>query len=207
MPEFTVKEVRLPELHMPEIKREEIVRSLSGVRLPDVDLAKARDVRIKVPAVTLTTSDVGKLLAAGTAILRFVRPAPRRAGPLGLFGRRSRLPSVRIAQPRRRRRWRLIGGLVVLAAIGTWFAMRRPALRQRAEDAVRQARERIDGMRSADAETAMNQNLSDGWDKPSSAADRVDEASDVGIGTSIEAAGDDQLADSAAIPAFEESSR
>ena len=220
MPEFTVKEVRLPELHMPEIKREEIVRSLSGVRLPDVDLAKARDVRIKVPTVTLTSSDVGRLVAAGAAIVRFVRPAPRRVGPLGLFGRRSRLPSVRIAQPRRRRRWRLLGGLVVLAAIGTWLAMRRPQIRRRAEDVVQQARERIDETRTEGAGTSAGTetNWNDGWDKPTRAADEVVTASGdiAGIAPATEDAGtgsvempgpDDQLADSPATPAFEESSR
>jgi hypothetical protein len=43
MPEFTVKEVRLPELHLPEIKRDDMVRSLSGVRLPDVDYSSPLD--------------------------------------------------------------------------------------------------------------------------------------------------------------------
>ena len=41
MPEFTVKEVRLPELHLPEVKRDEIVRALSGIRVPEVDRAIA----------------------------------------------------------------------------------------------------------------------------------------------------------------------
>ena len=74
MPEFTIKEVRLPELHLPEIKRDDIVRSLSGVRLPEVDLAKARRTTIKVPAVSVTGADVGKVLAAGAALARFVTP-------------------------------------------------------------------------------------------------------------------------------------
>ena len=34
MPELPVKEVRLPELHLPEIDRDQIVSSLSGLRLP-----------------------------------------------------------------------------------------------------------------------------------------------------------------------------
>lgn len=220
MPEFAVKEVRLPELHMPEIKREEIVRTLAGVRLPDVDLAKARDVRIKVPTVTLTSSDVGRLVAAGAAIARFVRPAPRRVGPLGLFGRRSRLPSVRIAQPRRRRRWRLMGGLLVLAAIGTWVAMRRPEIQRRAQDALRQARERIDEMRTERAGTNAGSETShmNAWDAPDRGADETATSSsdiagiapatdDAGTGGSLETGPDDQLADSPATPAFEESSR
>ena len=38
MPELPVKEVRLSELHLPELKRDEIVRSLSEIRRPAIDL-------------------------------------------------------------------------------------------------------------------------------------------------------------------------
>ena len=38
MPELPVKETRLPELHLPEISRKDIMRSLSEMRMPDVDL-------------------------------------------------------------------------------------------------------------------------------------------------------------------------
>jgi hypothetical protein len=167
----------------------------------------------------LTSTDVSRLVAAGAAIVRFVRPAPRRVGPLGLIGRRSRLPSVRIAQPRRRRRWRLLGGLLVLAAIGTWVAMRRPQIRRRAEDAIGQARERIDEMRSEGTGTgSASENRTNGWDTPTRAADEVPTASgdiagiapatdDAGTGSPMETAADDRLADSPATPAFEESSR
>jgi len=36
MPQVPVKEVRLSELHLPEIKRDDIVRSLSEIRLPEI---------------------------------------------------------------------------------------------------------------------------------------------------------------------------
>ena len=38
MPELPVKEVRLSELHLPELKRDEIVRALSEIRRPAIEL-------------------------------------------------------------------------------------------------------------------------------------------------------------------------
>jgi hypothetical protein len=150
MPEFTVKEVRLPELHLPEIKRDEIVRSLAGVRLPEVDLGKARQATIKVPAVNVTSSDVGKVLAAGAALARFVRPAPARAAWLpGPFGRRTRSPIVRIVQPRRRpSRWPLAIVAITVVALAAWALIRRPGVRERLEAATRDTRVRIVELRN-----------------------------------------------------------
>jgi hypothetical protein len=150
MPEFTLKEVRLPELHLPEIKRDEIVRSLSGVRIPEVDLAKARRASIKIPAVNVTSSDVGKVLAVGAALARFVRPAPApRAWLPGPLGRRTRSPIVRIVQPRRRRsRWPLAIGAIVVVALAAWALLRRPGVRERMEAVARDTRVRIDELRN-----------------------------------------------------------
>ena len=84
MPEFTVKEVRLPELHLPEIKRDEIVRALSGIRVPEVDLAEVEPRRrlrgINLhrhadAATGLAGVDAGKLVAAAITAARIVRPA------------------------------------------------------------------------------------------------------------------------------------
>ena len=148
MPEFTVKEVRLPELHLPEIKRDEIVRSLSGVRLPDVDLARARRATLKVPAVSVSTSDMGRLLAAAAALARFVRPAPSRPPMLAIpFGRRARSPLARIVRPKRRgSRWPLAIGVVVVI-LGAWAILRRPEVRRRVQAAARNVRSRFDDLR------------------------------------------------------------
>ena len=150
MPEFTVKEVRLPELHLPEIKRDDIVRSLSGVRLPDVDLGKARNVRIKVPTVTLTGSDVGKLVAAGAAVARIAQPTSKRRRWLrGGFGRRSAGPVARLMQPRTRRsRWPIVIVAVAALAVAAWALLRRPAVRQRMDDLAQDARERFEALRA-----------------------------------------------------------
>ena len=150
MPEFTVKEVRLPELHLPEIKREDIVRSLSGVRLPDVDLARARPIRLKVPAVAITSSDLGRLVAAGVGIARLARPTPRRSRmPRLPFARGSRMPVVRLVQPRTRRsRWPMVIVVVGALAVATWALLRQPSIRKRVDEAARNARERWATMRT-----------------------------------------------------------
>ena len=153
MPEFTLKEVRLPELHLPEVKRDDIVRSLSGVRLPDVDLAKAGNVRIKVPTVNLTASDIGKLVAAGAAVARFAQPASRRRRWLrGAFGRPSAGPVARLIKPRKSRsRWPIVVAVLAAVAVAAWAILRRPAVRQRVDELTQDARERFETMR-ADAD-------------------------------------------------------
>jgi hypothetical protein len=150
MPEFTVKEVRLPELHLPEIKRDEIVRTLSGLRVSDVDLAKVRSARIKLPTATMTGAEVGQLLAAAAAIVRFARPkSAGRRSLVDRFGRRSKAtPLARIVGRRSpRRRWPLAVGAVILA-VGAWMLLRRPAVRRRLEAAGQRARGQIDAFRS-----------------------------------------------------------
>lgn len=152
MPEFTVKEVRLPELHLPEIKRDDIVRSLSGVRLPEVDLASARTARLKVPSIAVSSSDVGKLIAAGAAVARLARRTSRRDRMVGLpFRRRSRMPVVRLIQPKRRpSRWPVVLVVAGALALAAWAILRRPAVRQRIDAAARDARERIATMQARD---------------------------------------------------------
>ena len=151
MPEFTVKEVRMPELHLPEVKRDEIVRALSGVRLPEVDLARARRATLKIPTVTLTSDDIGRLVAAGAAITRFVRPKPRRVRLPGNPFSRSRSPVAMIMRPRPRRSRRpmMVGGVVVIA-LTIWAILRRPEVRRRLQVASQEARERVATWRAQD---------------------------------------------------------
>lgn len=154
MPEFTVKEVRLPELRLPEIKREDIVRSLSGVRLPDVDLAKAKPAGFKLPAVNLNGADVAKLMAAAATAARFARLAPARKGFLARpFSRRAPSPLARIMpQPRRRSRLPLLLAVVGVGAM-TWAVLRQPKVRQRLEEVATSVRERFDAMRARQSGT------------------------------------------------------
>jgi len=161
MPEFTVKEVRRPELHLPEIKRDEIVRSLSGIRIRDVDLAIADRRKLfrgrSAPTLPwrktgLSGGDLGKLIAATVTAIRFIRPAtPKSSWPSvrGLRGKpvsRSLVAIVRPAPRRSRRRFALAA--LIVGAIAGWVVLSNPANRVRLNRAARTARRRIDEMRS-----------------------------------------------------------
>jgi hypothetical protein len=150
MPEFTVKEVRLPELHLPEIKRDEIVRSLAGVRLPE-DLARVRPGRIKVPSIAVRTSDLGRLVAAGLGLARLAQPVPRRSRmPRLPFARGSRSPVVRLIQPRTRRsRWPMLIIVAGAVTVAAWALLRQPSIRRRIDEVASEARERWATMRTA----------------------------------------------------------
>ncbi|MHB8460663.1 MAG: hypothetical protein ACYDAK_12430 [Candidatus Limnocylindrales bacterium] len=113
MPELPVKEIRLSELHLPEIKRDDILRSLSEIRLPEVDLSRLERPRIDLPeavskfewpSIDLPSVDVGKAIA-GVAAAAHIRPR------------------------RRRPRWPLaVGGLIVAGLVG-WAILSSEALR------------------------------------------------------------------------------
>jgi hypothetical protein len=70
MPESTIKEVRMPELHLPEIQRDEIVRTLSEIRLPEIDVPSLQTIASARPNI-----DVGKAVADAISA---VRPSARR---------------------------------------------------------------------------------------------------------------------------------
>ena len=53
MPEIPVKEVRLPELHLPEISRDEILKTVSEVRRPDFDLSDIQRPKIEMPDIAI----------------------------------------------------------------------------------------------------------------------------------------------------------
>ena len=160
MPEFSVKEVRLPELHLPEIKREEIVRALSGIHMPNIDLTKVERGKL-VPGAELATRqwrewglsriDLGKLIAAVVAAARFVRPA----APRSRWARMRRSPGnlaaiVRPAPRRSRRRFALVA--LVVAAVAGWAVLRNPGTRLRINRAALTARQRLDEMRADHSE-------------------------------------------------------
>jgi hypothetical protein len=156
MPEFTVKEVRLPELHLPEIKREEIVRALSGIHVPDVALAGVER-RPRLPGFDMTALpwrkrgltgvDAGRLIAAAITAARIVRPvAPRsRWSPM----RRSRRNLVAVIRPapRRSRRWFAVVA-IAMAVLAGWMLLRNPAFRSRLDHAADDARRRLDALRA-----------------------------------------------------------
>jgi hypothetical protein len=124
VPELPVQEVRPSELHLPEIKRDEIVRSLSEIRLPTLDLAAIERPRIALPdsirRFDWRSIDLGGALAGAAAIARLGRPLARRS------------------------RWPYVAGAVVAVGAASAVILANPAIRERAGRAVRDLRARID---------------------------------------------------------------
>ena len=124
MPELSVKEVRLPELHLPELSRDDIVRALSEDRLRDVELPRDEITTVRRGRLDLSGLDLGRALGGVAIVARFARPVIRR-------------PRLSIA----------IGVVVALGLIGLAVS-RSPAVREGADGAARRARERFEAMRS-----------------------------------------------------------
>jgi hypothetical protein len=135
MPDLPVKDSRLSALHLPEFKRDDIVRSLSEMHLPDTDLSKIQRPKIEMPdAVTkfewprvdLSSIDVPKALAGAAAAAN--------------IGRRSRRPRWPVA----------VGGLIVVGAVAA--VLSNEGVRSRLANAVASLRERLMSMGARDAE-------------------------------------------------------
>jgi hypothetical protein len=124
VPELPVQEVRLSELHLPEIKRDEIVRSLSEVRVPTLDLAAIERPRIALPdsirRFDWRAIDLGGALAGAAAIARLGRPLARRS------------------------RWPYVAGAVIVVGAASAVILASPPIRERAGRAIRDLRARID---------------------------------------------------------------
>ena len=136
MPELPVKEVRLPELHLPEIKRDDIVRALSDIPRPDVDLSKIERPKIDLPdsvgklrwpTIDLSSVDIGKAVAGAAAAAH--------------IGRRTRRP-----------RWPLAVGGLIVAGLATWAILTNETVRSRLAGVASGVRERLDAMRSGDSD-------------------------------------------------------
>ena len=126
MPELHLKDLRFPELRMPEMTRDDIAKALGDARkeLGDVrkELGEMRH------DIDLSRIDVPKAVSdAATSVGQTV----------GLVKRpRSRLPFI-------------AGALVTIGLVG-WAVRSSPSLKSRIQDVVQSARERIDAMRASD---------------------------------------------------------
>jgi len=166
MPEFTVKEVRLPELRLPQIKRDEIARALSGVHIPEVDLTRLER-RRRLPRLDLVALpwrkrglsgvDLGRIIAAAITVARLVRPTapPARRPSVHLPSmRRSRRDIVAVIRPtprRSRRGFAVVAIAVAVAAAAgaaVWMLIRNPSIRYRVDGLANDARQRIAAMRA-----------------------------------------------------------
>ena len=118
MPEIPVKEDRPAELHLPEIKREQIVRALSEIHLPAFELPEGVS-KIDWRAIDPSSIDLGKAMAGVAAATRIGKPIIRR----------SRLTIA-------------VGALVVVG-LAAAALLSTPAVRERAGRTVRGVRNRV----------------------------------------------------------------
>ena len=121
MPELPVQEVRPSELHLPEISRDDIVRSLSE-RLPSVELPSIDRPSFTVPEAIRDfdwrSIDIPAALAGAAAVIRIGRPAARRA------------------------RWPLaIGAVVVVGIVAA--ALANPTVRERLSKTTGKLRDKV----------------------------------------------------------------
>jgi hypothetical protein len=123
MPQLPTKESRLPELHLPEISRDDIKRSLSEMRMPDVDLPDSVTKR-DWPKFEMPDVDLGKAVAGVAAAAH--------------IGRRSRS------------RWPFAVGGLIIAGVATAAILSNETIRAKIAGAFEALRERVSAMRSTD---------------------------------------------------------
>jgi hypothetical protein len=126
MPELPVKETRRPELRLPEFKREDIIRALSEMRRPEVDLKRLERSLPDRPKLDLPDFDLPRV-----DMRRLLEDAAIRAG----------------VRQKKRSAWPMIGGIVIVLGLGVLALLSRPAVRVQVERSARKARVRIDKMR------------------------------------------------------------
>lgn len=115
------RESRLPELRLPRLERDEIVQTLSEIRLPE------RIAGLELPRVD--PPDI--VLPSGDDIRRAVDWA-----------------AIRVGLRRRRSPWPTVAGLLVVAGVVAVAVARTPAVRVQVDRATQKARERIAHMRA-----------------------------------------------------------
>ena len=133
MPELPIKEGRLPELRLPEISRDEIIRTFSEIKRPDLDLSAVEWPKVDLsnvewPKVDLsrmewTREDLDRAIVGVASAARLVRPAVRSR----------RLP--------------LAIGFVAVASLATFALLSRPSIRERLARAAGEARRRAEAAR------------------------------------------------------------
>ena len=126
MPELHLKDLRFPELRMPEMTRDDIAKALGDARkeLGDVrkELGEMRhDIDLSRIDVPKAVSDAATSVGLTVGLVK--RP-------------RSRLPFI-------------AGALVTIGLVG-WAVRSSPSLKSRIQGVVQSARERMDAMRASD---------------------------------------------------------
>jgi len=157
MPELNLREItkdlRLPELRLPEMSRDDIAKALGATRkelsevrrdlnefrrefeMPKVDLAAVELPKVEMPKVDMPKVDMAKVGKDARKAGKDARKnAIQAAQKAGLVKRPSRFPFILV-------------GLVTMGLVA--WAMATPGVKTRVRDAARQARERIAERRAA----------------------------------------------------------
>jgi hypothetical protein len=121
----TIKQSRFPELRLPRLERDEIVRALSEVKLPEVRVPDVDPSKIERPRIDLSDIEMPKV-----DVRRAIDDAAVRVG----------------LRQRRRSPWPMIGGLTIVLGLVA-FVVTRPMVRLQLQQAARTARQRIETMR------------------------------------------------------------
>lgn len=124
MPDLSLKGVRLPELHLPEMSRDDIGRAIGDARR-DVDLSRLDPRRVDLSGVRLPDVDLPRI--------DLPRAVTSAAQSVGIIKRPSRAPMV-------------IGALIVAALVAIAAAMS-PVLRPKIDDAARRMRAAVQARR------------------------------------------------------------
>ena len=157
MPELNLKEIRkdlrLPELRLPEMSRDDIAKALGATRkelsevrrdlnefrrefeMPKVDVVAVELPKVEMPKVDMPKVDMAKVSRDARKAGKDARKnAIQAAQKAGLVKRPSRIPFILV-------------GLVTMGLVA--WAMATPGVKTRVRDAARQARERMAERRSA----------------------------------------------------------
>jgi len=123
MPDLKIKDIKMPELHLPEMSRDDIVQAMGDARR-DLDLSRFDPRKIDLPDVDLSKIDVPKAITEAAQAAGIVRAS-----------RRPRLSFI-------------IGGLVTVALVG-FALMNSTMIKSRLSELARRAKESMDERRAA----------------------------------------------------------
>ena len=137
MPELRIRDSRIPELHLPEMSREDIARAI-GDATKDVDLSRLDPRKLDLPDMSDITRELSKVdVPAALATIGIVRRSPRPRAPF------------------------IIGGLIALG-VAAFAIARSPMVRPKLETFAQRAREEFDARRLAREErTAIERRASE----------------------------------------------
>jgi hypothetical protein len=130
MPQLKIRDVRLPELHLREMSRDDIIKGLSEA-IPDVDLAKMDPTKLDLSKVQLPKLDVSKVDLSKVDL-------PARIGAAA----DAAAVAVRLKKPDRGSRLRRIVGGVVIAWLVSVAILSLPPVRARLAQAIDRLRGR-----------------------------------------------------------------